>query len=492
MFLHYLKVSWRNLLKDKAFSAINVLGLALAIACCFLLIFWIKFERSYEKCYPGSDKIYKVLEEEKRTDGLVYSDFIRPGISKSLKETFPQIQYATVTRSETLPFTIQGKEGDGIMATLVSTDKDFLRMFAYDYIEGSPESVIQKRGAIISEETARKFFGKNSAIGETVDFGSFGMATFTIAAVVKMPENTHIRFDILNPFVNDGNYGIHYIKLADEAKPTVEFERQIADYLSANRDTKNKLKLQPIRRIHLYSPASIHDETLGNVSQIYLFSGAALLILLIAIINYVNTSIARAMSRMKEVGVRKVFGANRKKLIERFLFESFILSLVAVFISLVFVELFFPSFSQIMGHRVSLLLDIGIFVIVILMSVIVTFSVISLLLTLMGVISMLSFMIEKRSKEIAVRHINGAKTKNIILLFARDIFKIAIFTAIIAIPLCYLLLSNWIRSYVYRTRLNGWVFLLIPLLIMIATLLVISVQIYFTAQKNPVESLKNE
>lgn len=110
----------------------------------------------------------------------------------------------------------------------------------------------------------------------------------------------------------------------------------------------------------------------------------------------------------------------------------------------------------------------------------------------MGIISMLSFMIEKRSKEIAIRHINGAKIKDIILLFAGDIFKIVAITAIIAIPLCYILLSNWLQGYVYRTTLSWWIFLLIPLLIMAITLLVISLQVYFTAQKNPVESLKNE
>lgn len=783
MFQHYLKIAWRNILKDKTYSAINITGLALAVACCFLLIFWIKFELSYEKCYPDADKIYKVLQEETRTEGIVYSADIRPGIATNLKETFPQIKYAALVRSQTLPFTVLGREGDGIMATYVTTEEDFLRIFAYDYIEGSPETVIKERGAIMSEEAARKFFGNKSAIGETVDFGNSGIATFTISAVVKVPKNTHITFDILNPLSKNPVFGgIHYIRLADGYEITPEFETQVAKFLGTTRDTKNLLKLQPIHDIHLHSPKEVDDGSFGNLAQIYLFSGAALLILLIAVINYVNTSIARAMSRVREVGVRKVFGANRKKLIERFLFESFILSFIAVFISLVLMELLFPSFSQIMGNRLPLVFDVSIFIIAIVMCAVVTllsggyaafylssfnpvmimkggtktgskeglrkiligvqfflsisvlictvfiykqihavfnaetgvdrnnilvletslwynaedfiqvikkenpniidasialsapynssynysgvswtggkesskemeftqifcdhhyantfgleviqgefipaglswwqyadeksfhivineafkkvigeenpigitvryawgmegkiigvvkdfnfkplkepitpliisfnpessnnvyikttgrdkkatldyiiakykemkpdfkkhpviyhtvedeynemyetelrtagmlsvFSVISFFLTLMGIISMLSFMIEKRSKEIAIRHINGAKTKDIILLFAGDIFKIAAITAVIAIPLCYILLRNWLQGYVYRTTLSWWIFLLIPLLIMAITLLVISLQVYFTARKNPVESLKNE
>ncbi len=783
MFQHYLKIAWRNILKDKTYSAINITGLALAVACCFLLIFWIKFELSYEKCYPDSDKIYKILQEETRTEGIVYSADIRPGIATNLKETFPQIKYVALMHNETLPFTIMGREGDGIMATLVTTGEDFLRIFAYDYIEGSPETVTKERGAIMSEEAARKFFGNKSAIGETVNFGNSDRATFTISAVVKVPKNTHIKFDILNPLSKNPVYGgIHYIRLADGYKITPEFEAQVAKFLGTTRNTENLLKLQPIRDIHLHSPKEVDDGSFGNLAQIYLFSGAVLLILLIAVINYVNTSIARAMSRVREVGVRKVFGANQKKLIERFLFESFILSFIAVFISLVLVELLFPSFSQIMGNRVPLVFDVRIFIIAMVMCAVVTllsggyaafylssfnpimimkggtktgskeglrkiligvqfflsisvlictvfiykqihaifnaetgvdrnnimvletglwyqaedfiqiikkenpniidasiamsapynssynysgvswtggkesskemeftqifcdhhyantfgleviqgefipeglgwwqdsdeksfhivineafkkvigeenpigitvryawgmegkiigvvkdfnfkplkepitpliisfnpessnkvyikttgrnkkatldyiiakykemkpdyakrpviyhtvedeynemyetelrtagmlsvFSVISFFLTLMGIISMLSFMIEKRSKEIAIRHINGAKIKDIILLFAGDIFKIVAITAIIAIPLCYILLSNWLQGYVYRTTLSWWIFLLIPLLIMAITLLVISLQVYFTAQKNPVESLKNE
>lgn len=783
MFLHYLKIAWRNIWNDKLYSAVNLTGLSVAIAACFLLIFWIKFELSYEKCYPNHKQVYKVLQEEKRVEGITYHASIRPGVSKQLKETFPQIQYSALVSSETLPFTVEGRDGDGIMAALVTTNEDFLRMFAYEYVEGSPESVIKNRGAIMSEETAKKFFGKKSAIGETVSFGNSGIATFTISAVVKTPKNTHIRFDILNPLSNDERFGgIHYIQLEDNYKFTSEFEEQIARFLSTTRETENRLTLQPIGDIHLHSPKEVTDGSFGSLPQIYLFSGVVLLLLLIAVINYVNTSVARAMSRVKEVSVRKVFGANRRQMMERFLSEAFILSFIAVFISLVLVELLFPAFSQMMGNRVPLAFDFSVLLIALFVCVAVTllsggyaafylssfnpmqimkgggktgskeglrkiligvqfflsisvlictlfiykqmnaifnaetgvdrknivilqtslwydaetfiqiikkenpniidasialsapynssynysgvswtgsegsvknmeftqifcdhhyantfglqvvqgefippglgwwqyaddksfnivineafkkmigeenplgltvnyawgmsgkiigvvkdfnfkplkepitplimsfnpeacknvyikttgkdkkatldyilakykemkpadtkrpvmyrtvedeynemyetelrtagmlsaFSIVSLVLALMGIVSMIAFMIEKRTKELAIRRINGAKTSDIVKLFSRNILNVAAVASVLSIPLCYFLMNRWLQTYIYRTTLSWWIFLAIPVLIMAITLLVISVQVYFTARKNPVESLKSE
>lgn len=783
MIAHYLKITWRSISKDKFYTTINIVGLSVAMAFAFLLIFWMKFEMSYETCYPNYKSIYKVLQKEERNTGDVYLSTIRPGISESLKKTFPQIQYSTITRSDDLPFRIMGKEGDGIMATLVTSNVDFLKMFSFKYVQGSPESIVENKGVIISEETAKKFFGKKSPIGETISFGESGVATFTISAVVKVPLNTHIKFDILNPWSNDNyNYGTHYIKIADEYTITPGFEEQIANFLSSTQETTNQLQLQPIRDIHLYSPKSVIDDSYGSLSQIYLFSGAVILILIISIINYINTSIARSISRIKEVGVRKVFGANRTDMIIRFLFESFTLSLISVFISLVLVELLFPKFSEVMGNRIPLNFDLSILSISLLMAIIVAvlsgsyaafylsslkptliikggvktgskenirktligiqfflsitvlictvimykqmkavftadtginknniiiidtslwyqsedfiqiikrenanivdatiassapynssysysgvswtgmekeignieftqifcdhnyantfgleviqgefippelewwqfaneesfhivinesfkeiigkedplgtivtygwgfqgkiigvvkdfnfrplkepitpliisfnpeatsnlyiktsgkdrkatlnyilakyeelkpsstgrpaiystveeeynkmyenelrtagmllfFSIASLFLGLIGIISMLSFMIEKRSKEIAIRRINGAKTIDVLRLFYRDFLQIATIASVISIPISYAFMHRWLQTYIYKTILSWWVFAGIPLLIMIIVLIMISIQVLFLAHKNPVKALRNQ
>ena len=782
MLKHYFKIAVRSILKDKGYSTVNIIGLSIAIACCFLLIFWVKFEVSYEKCYPYSGRIYRLMTEEMRDDGLHYSTSIRPSITTQLLETFPQIEAATSYSVEALPFVESGKENvDGIMANYVKVDEDYLRMFAFEYIEGSPQSVVKNRGCIMSEETAHKFFGNQSAIGKIVVFGTSGGVSCMIEAVVKMPANSDIKFDILDPSGRSSGY-THYIMLKKNQKVTPAFKEQLADFLSTIRDTKNKLRLQSIQETHLSAPASIDANAAGRLNQIYLFSFAALLILIVAVINYVNTSIARALNRMKEVGVRKVTGAERKQLIERFLFESFILSFISIIVAFVLTQLFFTEFSELMGNKISFGFDFMTVLIALFVCVLVTimsggyaafylsslnpvfilrgasktgskemlrkslmglqfflsiailictlviykqinaifnaetgvdrkniivlqtglwydvenffqvikkenpniidatistnppydikwaysgvswegsedvvkeiefsnvycnhsfastfglelvrgefipfiqswyndperkgqnlvinesfqklmgvenpigitisygygakgkivgvvkdfnfkplrsditpliisynmeasstvyikttgndkqgtldyilakykemkpdharrpimfhtadddynkmyetelrtasmlsiFAVISFFLSLMGVISMTSFMIEKRTKEIAIRKINGAEIINIIMLFTRDIVKIALIASVVAIPVCYAIMNNWLQGYVYRTTLSWWFFISIPLLIIFVTTIVIALQVFMTARQNPVQSLRNE
>jgi len=135
MLTHYLKIALRNIFKDKIYSLINLIGLSVAIACCFLLIFWIKFELSFEDCQPKAGRIYKVLKVEKRADGLNKSDYIRPEIASQLKKTFPEIEAATVIDHQPLSFVYENKEG--IMADYVPATPDYLDIFSYEYIEGS-------------------------------------------------------------------------------------------------------------------------------------------------------------------------------------------------------------------------------------------------------------------------------------------------------------------------------------------------------------------
>jgi putative ABC transport system permease protein len=784
MLKHYFKIATRSILNDKGYSTVNLIGLSVAIACCFLLIFCVKFEMSYENCYPNANRIYRLMIEEERSDGKHFSAYVRPGFTLALKESFPQIEAATFISREALPFTEAGKEGsEAIMATHTEVSVDFLRMFAFEYVEGTPLSVIQNQGSIITEKMARKFFGRQSAIGQIVQFGKGGPGvSHTIEAVVKMPDNTDIRFDLLKPSERNG-YGEHYIMLEKGQRMTPLLEDQLAEFLSTRQETKNKLRVQAIKDMRLHAPESVDSKAAERINQIYLFSFAAFLILIVAIINYVNTSIARALNRMKEVGVRKVTGAMRKQLIERFLFEAFVLSFISVLFAFLLTQLLFPHFSEMMGNKVSFGYDLQTIVIALAVCALVTilsggyaafylsslnpvnvlrgasktgskemlrkalmglqfflsiailictlviykqihaifnaetgvdrknilvletslwygaedfiqvitkenpnvldatiastppynaefgysnvswegsdeaikeiefhqifcdhhyastfglelisgefippgltwwqhskpesynivinesfqklmgvdnplgivinytwgmkgkiigvvkdfnfkplrtkitpliisfnpeicesvfvkmsgvdkqatenyvlskykemkpdiggnrpvmyhttdddynkmyetelrtaqmlsiFSIISFFLSLMGVISMISFMIEKRTKEVAIRKINGAGIGRIIRLFTRDIVRIALIASVIAIPLCYAVMHNWLQNYVYRTTLSWWIFLIVPLFILFSTGIIIAAQVFLTARKNPVDSLRNE
>jgi len=356
MLKHYLKIALRNIFNDKIYSLINLIGLSIAIACCFLLIFWIKFELTFEDCHPKAERIYKVVEVEKRSDGLFKKDWIRPGIARQLKETFPEIEATTVVSHEVLPFVYE--DGEGIMVDYTTATPEYLDMFSYEYIEGSKENVVKNIGVIMSEETAEKFFGKKSAIGKTVVFGK--ILSCNVQAVVRIPKNTHFKFGILDP-KGRSNYGIHYMLIQKNAYFSEETQRRMANFLSTIRETKNKLSFIPLKDIHLHSPKElVYDsewQTFGDLKQIYLFSFVSLLILTIAIINYVNTSTARAMSRMREVGVRKITGSTQKQLILRFLSDAFIISAASILLATVASKFLFPEFSLIMGNQVSFLLD---------------------------------------------------------------------------------------------------------------------------------------
>ena len=372
MITHYLKIALRNILKDRIYSLINLIGLAVAIACCFLLIFWIRFELSFEDCQPKADRIYKVLEVEKRVDGLHKNDFIRPGIAAQLKKTFPEMEASTVVGHESLPFVYENKEG--IMADYTTTTPDYLDMFSYEYIEGSKDNVLKNRGVILSEETARKFFGKESAIGKTIGFGNYLLCT--VQAIVKIPQNTQLKFDILNPFGSFGS-GVHYILIKENARFSEETQRRMVNFLSTTRETDHKLSFQPVKDVHLHSPKELavntNWQTYGDLKQIYLFSAAALLILVIAIINYVNTSTARAMSRMKEVGIRKVTGSTQGQLIVRFLSDAFIISAASIALAILISKYIFPEFSAIMGNQTVFFLNFNTLLIALAVCLIITF-----------------------------------------------------------------------------------------------------------------------
>ena len=354
MLKHYLTVAFRNMVNEKGYFIVNITGLSIAVACCFLLIFWIKFELSYEDCYPDTDRIYRIVKVEERENGLDRNVSLRPIVNEKLKEQFPQIEAATFLNVEALPFVKDGedeKEEDGVILQYGSTNEDFLKIFSYLYPEGTPRSVIDNRECIITKEAAQKMFGQESPVGKTISFGR--MLKVKIGAVIELPVNTAIRFDILSFQRNYGYEGVHYVMLKKDTYLTAELKEQIARFLSTGQDTKDRLELQPIRDMHLHSAW----ENTTRLTQIYLFSAITLLVLLIAVINYINTSVARAINRIKEVGVRKIAGSTRRQLIIRFLSDSFLFSLLAVLVALIPAKILFPAFSEIMGLKILLQFD---------------------------------------------------------------------------------------------------------------------------------------
>jgi putative ABC transport system permease protein len=366
MYEHYLKIAFRSMIRDKGYLFVNVIGLSVAVACCFLLIFWVKFELSYEDCYPDADRIYRVINVEPRDGDEHRSAYMRPPVIDEMKEVFPQIEAATIVRTEILPYVREGEDAkDGVLLNQMTTDEDFLKTFAFVYLEGSPANVANEKGYIMTKDAAQKMFGNESPVGQKISF--FGQPN-VISAVVELPQNTNIRFDVLsitNSARSHGGNQYIYLKKGVNVK---NFRDQIKNFQSTLKETDNRLELQPIRDMHLYSKWTKSS----NLTQIYLFSLVALLILLIAVINYVNTSIARAINRAREVGLRKVSGSSKGQLIIRFLSDSFLLSFISVIFGLILVDVLFPAFTDIMGYKLGLSFDFSTILIAVAVCLIIT------------------------------------------------------------------------------------------------------------------------
>lgn len=354
MLLHYLKIAWRNIWNDKFYSLINLIGLTIAFTVVFLFVQWMRFELSFEKDNPKACRIYQVQETVKRADGIYKTPYIRPGMHKELKERFPVIEEVVLfERGKTsdldpdIPITLES-----IYATM-----NFLDVFPMQCTAGTTTTKTDETIAFLSEETAIKMYGNaNDALGKTISW--YGK-TIPVIGILRVPKNTMVQFEFLLLLNDDGmfNYsgGTHYVLLKENVILTPEIKKSIGNYLTEKWDSENKLVLQPLKDIHLKTDDKT-DKTIrgkiyyGSIKEIRAFVLVVLLVFLLAVINYVNTSTARAMSRAREAGVRKIVGSSRGQLAVRFLTEAFIISLVAVFLAFDIAKVLHRPFENVMGN----------------------------------------------------------------------------------------------------------------------------------------------
>lgn len=355
MFLHYLKIAWRNIWNDKFYSLINLVGLTVAFTVVFLFVQWIRFELSFENCYLDADRIYQIQESIKRSDGVYNQVHIRPPVHKELKERYPIIEEIVLLSREKSSWL---ETENPVQFDIIYGSTNFLKVFPMECVEGTTASLETKDAVLfISEEAASRIYGSSQkAIGKNYELYS---KLYPIEGVLRVPANTMIQFEVLLLW-EDGsmnyNGGMHYMLLKDNVSLTLEIEESIANYLSERYETENKLRLQPLRQLHLHTDDRtwrddyFHKVYYGNIKEINTFIVIIVLLLLLSIINYVNTSIARAMSRLREVGVRKISGSSRQQLIFRFLIEAFIISSLAVFLAVDIAKILHYPFENIMGN----------------------------------------------------------------------------------------------------------------------------------------------
>ena len=379
MLKNYLKTAWRNLIKNKTFSLINIAGLSIGMAVSFVILMYVQDELSYDKFNKNADKIARIIFQADINGGKINESVVMPPVAQTMKKDFPEVEDATRLRRYGTPkITYKDKTFKDDQFAFV--DPNFLNIFTLPMIEGDAKTaLVQPHTIVITRTTAKKFFGNENALGKILSFND-NTETYTVTGVIEnIPSNSHFHFEIfgsmtgLQAATSDTWLGSNYYTYlllkpgTDYKKMEAKFPAMIAKYMGPQiqqemglsleqfRTKGNSLgfKLQPLTSIHLHSNTNNEIEPGGNASYVYIFGVIAIFMLLIACVNFINLSTAGATKRAKEVGVRKVAGSGRFQLIKQFLFESVLITLFALIIAFVLINFVLPVFSNISGKQLN-------------------------------------------------------------------------------------------------------------------------------------------
>jgi putative ABC transport system permease protein len=379
MLKNYFKIAWRNLLRNKLYSLINIIGLAIGVSCCVLIFLYVQYELSYDTYNTKSDRIFRLTTESHEPNKVVSFAPTSPVISVRLQANFPEVErFARLNFSRRAISHGNNKFYD---TRIVYADSTMLTMFTFGMKEGDPaKALTAPYSVVLTESAAKRYFGSEPAFGKVMKMSD--TIPLMVTGIIKdIPLNSHIGFDCLlsrstmndmnknNPDWIEGNEknwfncdSYSYVLLSEntnykqfEPKINKMLEKEMEDVRKATGMSMN-IRLQPLKDIHLRShlDAEFRGSNNSDIVYVYIFSGTAFLILLIACCNFINLSTARSINRSKEIGLRKVIGAKRAQLVAQFLGESILFSLIASLLSLLIVVSAIPVFNAFIGVPLSL------------------------------------------------------------------------------------------------------------------------------------------
>ena len=368
------KIAWRNLLRDRQFSFLNLMGLATGLACALLIYLWVSEEWQVDKYNKDDNQIYQVIKNSPNSDGTIYTHESTPGhLAKSMSKEIPEVEYAVSIRPE--DHGVIGTDEKKIRAKGQFVQKDFFEIFSLNIIEGNKSDPLpDKSGLLISDQLAEKLFGKKTGlIGKTLQwtYGGEFDGVYKISGVYQSPpSNASDHFDFILSFdlymtkeAEDlafwGSNGVYtYLKLRPGTdiekfnKKIKNFSREKVKQLYPNQDL---LRWEGTLFVQRYSDKYLHNKyengkiAGGRIEYVRLFSIIAIFILAIACINFMNLSTAKASRRMKEIGIKKVVGASRLSLIFQYLGESMLMAFAALFLAILLVIFLMPAFRALTG-----------------------------------------------------------------------------------------------------------------------------------------------
>ena len=360
MLKNYLLIAFRNIIHYKAFTAINILGLSIGLASSILIYLWVKDELSFDRYHENAENIYRVYEKQYYSEGETFQVFATPEpLSKALKEDIPEIINSTRLNLfwEKLLVRYEDKVFNETLG--YAADPEALEMFTYPFVYGNPETALTEPHSIVmTRSMAEKYFGDVNPVGKSINVNNKYALTIT-GVMEDVPLNSHVRWEFLVPFkfmLEVWNYppemwSSNSFRTYIQVSPGVskdEVEKKIVDFLQKHLETKTELYLQPLLKTHLHS---IQGE--GLIQFVNIFVIIAVFILFIACINFMNLSTARSSGRAKEVGIRKVSGATRTKLISQFYGESILLTITAAIIAIILVKILISTFNELSAKELE-------------------------------------------------------------------------------------------------------------------------------------------
>ena len=379
MLKNYLTISIRNLLRHKGFAFINITGLAIGIACCMLILLFVRDEISYDRFHEKADQIYRVVLDANISNSPLVAPVTPAPMAFTLVDEYPEVENAS--RLFTFAGEVLVKKNDQVFIEerFYFADSTFFDIFTFPFLEGNPKTaLVEPNSLVITETMAEKYFADEAALDQYLVVGDTTQYKIT-GVTADVPENSHFHFDFLsslsglpmaqNQFWVSNNFSTYILLQRDFPPEQLEAKfldlmrnyagPQIQQFMNQSfdefRESGSKLDyiLQPITDIHLHSHMEYEIEANSNIAYVILFSAVALFILLIACINFMNLSTARSADRAREVGMRKVLGSERSQLIRQFLSESIFLTLIALIFAVVVIYLVLPFFNTLAGKNIQ-------------------------------------------------------------------------------------------------------------------------------------------
>ena len=373
MLKNYLKIAFRNIVRHKAYSIINISGLAIGMASSILILLWVQNELSYDRFHKNAGQIYRITVNASDFEAAVNP----AGMPAGLQAEMPQIKNTVrLSHISSNLFEVGNRKFEE--KRVFYADSTFLEVFSFPLVKGDPKkALLRSDGVLMTEDMAKKYFGDQEAMGRTLKKDNGDLVTVT-GILANIPHNSHLQFDIILPMAsiakgNDdlknnvwNNFNFYsYIQLDRSFVPTAlslsslnQQMNQIYKKHVAENFIKADFKLQPLTSIHLQPSLQVDLPGHGNIQYVNIFFIVAIFILVVACINFMNLATARSARRAKEVGLRKVVGALRGQLIKQFLGESLFVSFFSLVVAMALVGLFLPEFNELSQKQLTIqLLD---------------------------------------------------------------------------------------------------------------------------------------